>query len=119
VPSVKAGKKVDLGTGGLRHADSGKGRFDLISYWAVLRYAQHMEKGITEGGYEPRNWEKGVPVSRCASSALRHLLQFSAGLNDEDHLAAAIWNLCCIAHFEAVGPEALLDLPRYRKEKPK
>lgn len=112
---VKAGQKVAESTGALRHDATGKGRFDLLPYHAILRYARHMENGVTEGGYEPGNWRRGISVSRCISSALRHTFQYLEGFKDEDHLAAAIWNLCAIAHFEATMP-AVCDLPRHKEQ---
>jgi len=65
--------------------------------------------------------EKGQPLSRYFDSAIRHMYGFLAGLNDEDHLAAARWNIACIIHTEemierGILPEELNDLPNYIKE---
>lgn len=57
-----------------------------------------------------RNWEKGMPFSRYADAAFRHLLKWVAGWNDEDHLAAAAWNVFCLMHHEQRHPN-LQDLP--------
>jgi len=108
--TVKAGNKVMQDSGAMRHDQAGKGRYDLISVPALHRLAQHYENGITEGGYAERNWEKGVKVSRCINSAIRHANQYLDGKQDEDHLMAAVWNLFAIAHFEDRLPE-MCDLP--------
>jgi hypothetical protein len=77
--------------GGERESAIGKGRFDLLPPTALLRLAQHYENGARK--YAPRNWEKGLPLSRFIDSAFRHLVQFMDGDREEDHLAAVLWNI--------------------------
>lgn len=60
-----------------------------------------------------RNWEKGMPFSRYVDSAKRHLDQFVMGMTDEDHLAAACWNLIAIMHHQELGQMELDDMPHY------
>jgi hypothetical protein len=84
----------------------------LITPYAEDRLAKWYELGA--GKYAPRNWEKGISTSRCMDSAKRHINRYMQGLKDEDHLAAAVWNLMAIMHFEAVKPE-MQDIPS-RKE---
>ena len=68
------------------------------------------------GKYAPRNWEKGIPWSRCLDSALRHLNKFQRGMTDEDHLAAAAWNIFAIIHYQELGMTEFNDIPDYNKE---
>ena len=100
--------KVERATGALRESKVNKGRFDLISPHALRRLAIHYELGAEV--HAPRNWEKGLLSSECFSSAVRHLFQWIAGMRDEDHLAAAVWNIFCIMHFEEVKSE-MIDTP--------
>jgi len=85
-------------TGAQRSDATGKGRYDLLSPWTLRRLARHMEAGVTEGGYEPRNWERGIPVHRFFDSAIRHLYSWLAGDRSEDHLAAGLWNIHGLIH---------------------
>lgn len=64
---------------------------------ALIRLARRYEGGAAVHG--DRNWEKGVPVSRCLDAARRHLCQALAGQIDEDHLGAALWNCVAMLHF--------------------
>ena len=110
-----SGIKDRYKTGGTRDARAGKGRFDLITPIGLKRLAQVYERGATNHG--DRNWEKGIPLSRCTDSALRHLNQYLNGEEDEDHLAQAAWNIFAIMHIEEkiqLGklPKELDDLPK-------
>ena len=88
-----SGERRSFGTGAVRDLSSGKGRFDLIP-WAVIRaLAIHYEKGCLK--YGDRNWEKGISVHSFLDSGMRHAADVIDGQNDENHLIAAIWNLCC------------------------
>ena len=60
--------------------------------------------------YGDRNWEKGIPCHSFADSAMRHFVKYMDGWTDEDHLIAAIWNLCGLAWTEEKHPE-LMDIP--------
>ena len=108
-----SGKREKHKTGAVRDVRTGKGRFDLISPFAEKRLADIYEKGVLK--YSERNWEKGIPISRCLDSAKRHINQYIMGMVDEDHLAQAAWNLFAIMHFEEVLPE-MHDLPSYKKK---
>jgi len=74
--------------------------------------ARHYENGSRK--YGDRNWEKGIPCHSFADSALRHLFKYMDGQTDEDHLIAAIWNLCGLAWTEEKHPE-LIDIPARMK----
>lgn len=107
----------NFNTGSRRDSRDGKGRFDLLSPFVLIRDAKHLEHGAAH--YGDRNWEKGQPLSRFIDSAMRHLVKYVAGLRDEDHLAAVRWNLACVMHFEELARLGnanaidLLDLPQY------
>jgi hypothetical protein len=80
------------------------------------RLAEWLRLGATK--YSERNWEQGIPLSRCTASLYRHLLKFQQGRSDEDHVAAILCNAMFIAHTQemvkrGVLPESLLDMPNY------
>lgn len=106
------GKRISYGEGmAEREPSDGKGRYDLISPYAVRRLAHWYELGAKK--YSDRNWEKGIPFSRYMDSAKRHLDKYLMGKRDEDHLAAAAWNIFAIMHHEELGQTELDDLPHY------
>jgi hypothetical protein len=108
-----SGTREEMPTGSVRDTREGKGRFDLISPFALRRLAGVYERGSRK--YAARNWEKGQPFSRCLDSALRHLNAFAMGWTDEDHLAQALWNVAAIIHFQETGRGAELDdMPHYQ-----
>lgn len=113
-----SGEREHFANGGKRDARAGKGRFDLIPPAPMLRLAQAYERGAVK--YDDRNWEKGFPFSRCLDSAMRHLNGYLMGKRDEDHLAAAVFNIFAVMHFEQFRPD-LNDLtpPCLEPEKPK
>src|SRR3989344_1367220 len=112
--------KVDdlktLESGAKRDNAEGKGSYDLISPFALKRLALVYERGVKQKG--ARNWEKGIPLSRCLQSSIRHIYQYIEGLRDEDHLMQAAWNLFAVVHFEELIKRNLIssdlnDLPNY------
>ena len=114
-----SGERQNFETGSVRDTNVGKGRFDLIPPYALMRLAQHYENGAVK--YNPRNWELGQPLSRYLDSALRHLMKVLMGLNDEDHLSAATWNILAIVETQqrikfGLLPEELDDLPTIYKD---
>ena len=103
-------------TGSVRDSREGKGRYDLISPFAIRRLARRCEEGATK--YGDRNWEKGQPLSSYIDSLQRHLDQVKMGDTTEDHGGAVIWNAMAFLHTqEMIGrgvlPAELDDLPRY------
>jgi len=110
-----SGNRKKFKSGAVREPLPGRGRFDLISPFALVRLAKVNEKGAVK--YADRNWEKGMPYSEFIDRALRHIVQYMMGENDEDHLAHAMWNLHALIHMEETCPE-LDDMPRYL-ERPK
>jgi hypothetical protein len=119
--SVKdSGKRQSFKTGAVRDIQVGKGRYDLLPSRAIRRLAEHYENGARK--YGPRNWEKGIPLSRMMDSAIRHVFKALQGLQDEDHLTGAIWNLMGIVEIleridEGILPKELNDLPTNTKGK--
>jgi hypothetical protein len=110
-----SGQRRAFTTGSQRDDATGKGRYDLLPREAIHRLAQLYERGAAK--YDPRNWEKGQPLSVVTNSMLRHAFQAAAGLDDEDHLAAVAWNaFAAITILERIAagtlPAELDDLPR-------
>lgn len=101
-----SGERKDFETGAVRDVRAGKGRYDLISPLALKRLAQVYERGAAK--YDPRNWEKGMPIGRCMDSAIRHIMQYMEGMRDEDHLAQAAWNLFSAMHYEVMIERGLM-----------
>jgi len=86
-----SGERRDFGTGSVRDVRTGKGRYDLLPAYPIKRIAQHFENGAAK--YGDRNWQKGQPLSGYLDSGLRHTFSLLDGMTDEDHAAAAAWNL--------------------------
>ena len=106
-----SGDRTTFSTGAVRDMHEGKGRCDLLPACVLLRLARHYENGARK--YGVRNWQ-GIPCYSFADSAMRHLLKYMDGQTDEDHLIAAIWNLCGLAWTEEKKPE-LMDIPERQK----
>jgi hypothetical protein len=113
---MDSGVRQEFATGSVRDTREGKGRYDLIPPYALKRLAQHYENGAKK--YGDRNWEKGQNLTRYIDSAIRHLESYLAGAREEDHLAAAAWNVFSVIATEqwikeGVLPPELNDLPVY------
>jgi hypothetical protein len=85
-----------------------------MSPFVLERDARHLEFGAKK--YGERNWEKGQPMSRYIDSALRHLYRYLAGYRDEDHLAAARWNIGALMHTEHMVDQG--NLPKSLDDRP-
>lgn len=75
-----------------------------------------LEKGAVK--YAKRNWEAGIPISRCMDSLWRHIKSMKEGKTDENHKAAAKCNIMFILHYMCVIRDGTMnpeidDLPRY------
>lgn len=110
---LDSGDRTQFDTGAVRDMHEGKGRFDLLPMCVIKRLAKHYENGCLK--YGERNWEKGIPAHSFADSAFRHLVNYLDGEKNEDHLIAAIWNLCGLAWTEEKRPD-LMDIPSRQKE---
>ena len=111
-PIKDSGDRTQFASGAVRDMHEGKGRFDLLPMCVLIRLAKHYEKGALK--YSDRNWEKGIPAHSFADSAFRHLVKYMDGMDDEDHLISAIWNLCGLAWTEEKRPD-LIDIPSRRR----
>ena len=89
-----SGERTEFSTGAVRDMRKGKGRFDLLPFYALTRLAQHFENGAKKYGED--NWRKGMPLHNYFDSAMRHIAKAKLHSHDEDHLSAAIWNLMCL-----------------------
>lgn len=111
-----SGERQAFSTGSQRDSRKGKGRYDLLPAHALFETARVFEEGAIK--YEPRNWEKGQPLSRYVDSALRHIFQVMEGKTDENHMANAAFNVLAFMetrHRIAAGllPAELDDLPKH------
>lgn len=114
--SVKdSGQRRQFATGAVRDIQKGKGRSDLIPAIALDRVAKHYENGALK--YGDNNWMRGIPLKSFLDSALRHIHKWEMGMYDEDHLAAAVFNLMGLIHTEemidhGILPKELDDINR-------
>ena len=113
-----SGKRQSFGKNmAMRDTADDKPRPDLISPFAEERLGHWLRMGARK--YAERNWEKGMPFSRCVASLKRHVMRFQQGMNDEDHLAAIMFNSMAIIHYQemierGVLPAELNDMPYYQ-----
>jgi len=117
-----SGKRQKFDTGAVRDTAEEKSRIDLISPYAQERKGHWLRLGAKK--YKERNWEKGIPISRCIASLERHIQDYKKGKTNEDHLAAIAVNAEFIMHYEAMIikgllPKELDDMPKYEQQKPK
>ncbi len=91
--------KTSFGTGAQRDIDEGKGRPSLISPVLIHRLGVHLAKGAKHYGDD--NWAKGMPYRRTADSMIRHIFQWLAGDEEEDHLAAIGFGVMCLMTYES------------------
>ena len=103
-----SGERRHFPTGAVRDMSSGKGDMASIPWEAILRLSVHYENGANK--YERWNFRKGIPVSSFIDSACRHLAKYQCGMDDEDHLAAAAFNVLGAMLMENTFEE-MQDLP--------
>lgn len=111
-----SGERREFATGSVRDRGDLKPRPDYISPFALLEVGEHMRKGAVK--YGPGNWTLGQPFSEMTASMYRHLLQWMIGDEDENHLAAIVFNAQALIHFRemikrGVLPAELDDMRRY------
>lgn len=90
--------------GGIRESAAGKGTYKYVPTVALKRVSHRYQYGEMKYGATD-NFKKGLPVSNCWDSAMRHLIEYMEGDNKEDHLAAVVWNVFCIMEMEKNHPE--------------
>jgi len=115
---IDSGKRQSFGKDmAIRDTADNKPRPDLISPFAEERQGHWLRMGATK--YTERNWEKGMPFSRCVASLRRHIMKYQQGMRDEDHLAAIMFNAMALIHYEEMIERGLLpaelnDMPNYQ-----
>jgi len=119
-PVIKdSGNRQAFSTGAVRDIQAGKGRYDLLPMFALKKLTQHFENGGAKYGYD--NWQKGIPLTRMLDSAIRHAFKALSGLEDEDHLSAAAWNILCALDLKyraklGMVPSEIDNIPKYDPE---
>lgn len=103
-----SGERTQFESGAVRDMHEGKGDMASIPWEAILRLSVHYERGAKK--YDRWNFRKGIPVSSFIDSACRHLAKYQCGCDDEDHLAAAAFNVLGAMLMENTRPE-MVDLP--------
>lgn len=63
-------------------------------YDMMLDVSIHFEEGAKK--YGEYNWQKGIPESSYIDSAVRHYMKYRAGMEDERHDRAFVWNILCL-----------------------
>lgn len=100
-PVKDSGMRQEYASGMRRDLQTDKPDFTLLfpencpfEAQPLTLLAHHLRLGAEK--YGRRNWEKAnseEELERFKSSALRHLLQALAGEQDENHLAATLFNV--------------------------
>ena len=107
-----SGHRREYANGFVRDMHEGKGRFDLLPWYAIWEFAKHSEAGAIK--YGERNIDLGCPQSSLIDSAIRHLAKYLMGWDDEDHLRAALWNIGWAVQQDVIMPE-MQDIPARMK----
>ena len=103
-PEIKdSGERTTFETGAVRDMHEGKGDMVSIPWESILRLSKHYENGAKK--YQRWNFRKGIPISSFIDSACRHLAKYQCGMDDEDHLAAAAFNVLGAMLMENTMPE--------------
>jgi len=87
--------------GGNRDSAEDKLDYTLLPIPALNRITQHYVNGVKK--YKRDNWKKlSTPedIERYKQSMFRHLIQYLEGQDNEDHLAALVWNAMALLYFE-------------------
>lgn len=95
-----SGKRQHYDSGMVRDLQDGKPDFSLLlpempyDSLPITRWAALMTRGAEK--YGRRNWQVATSteeLERFKASAFRHFMQWIAGEEDEDHMAAVMFNL--------------------------
>lgn len=98
-----SGDRTEFETGAKRDMHAGKGRMDLLPWHGIMEVSKHCEEGAMK--YGEHNVDKGIPLHSLLDSASRHLAKYMVGMDDEDHLRAACWNLLWALNQRTTHPE--------------
>lgn len=90
-----SGDRTEFETGAKRDMHAGKGRMDLLPWYGIMEVSKHCEHNV----------DKGIPLHSLLDSAARHLAKYMVGMDDEDHLRAACWNLLWALNQRVTHPE--------------
>jgi len=97
-----SGKRYTNKNGGVRDTSEGKINYLLIPHEATKRVAQHYTNGLNKYGKD--NWKllgDTESIERFKISADRHLRAYlNHETPEEDHAAAAIFNIMALIYFE-------------------
>ena len=107
-----SGQRTEYANGFVRDMHEGKGRFDLMPWYAIWELAKHCEAGAKK--YGERNIDLGCPQHSLIDSAFRHLAKYTLGMDDEDHLRAALWNIAWAVQQDVIMSE-MQDIPARMK----
>ena len=114
-PEIKdSGERTVFPTGSVRDMHEGKGDMVSIPWESILRLSKHYENGAKK--YQRWNFRKGIPISSFIDSACRHLAKYQCGMDDEDHLSAAAFNVLGAMLMENTMPD-MNDLPLRKGKK--
>lgn len=105
----------EFASGAVKSSAEGKLQFSLIPTRALCRVALRYTEGADQ--YGDWNWYRGIPFTVLYDSALRHLLLWRLGRQDEDHLAAAVFNILALMQFESEDRKELVDFPDWEDGK--
>ena len=108
-----SGERTVFPNGSMRDMHEGKGEMISVPWEAILRLSKHYEAGAKK--YARWNY-RGLPVSSFIDSACRHLAKYQCGMDDEDHLAAAAFNILGAMLMENDLP-GMQDLPARKGKK--
>ena len=119
-----SGEERIFSTGAVRDSAAKKPTLQYISPYALMRLGEWLRFACQDRKpkpYPPRNWEKGMLFSECIGSLERHVQQFKMGLENEDHLAAILFNAMALCHYEnEIGAgrmdSKIDDMPRYEQQ---
>lgn len=100
---LDSGTRREFATGAVRDMSEGKGSMYAMPPAAIIRLSKHYEAGAKK--YTMHNYMKGIPVSSFMDSALRHIFKYLDGQSDEDHLAAAAFNILGAMQMEERNPD--------------
>ena len=103
VLTIRALTRTEFETGAKRDMPAGKGRMDLLPWYGIMEVSKHCEEGALK--YGEHNVDKGIPLHSLLDSASRHLAKYMVGMDDEDHLRAACWNLLWALNQRVTHPE--------------
>lgn len=98
-----SGTRREFPTGAVRDMAEGKGDMYSLPPAAILRLSKHYEEDAKK--YGRNNYQKGIPISSFMDSALRHMFKYLDGQTDEDHLAAAAFNILGAIQMEERNPD--------------